>query len=912
MPELAGFETINIANTAAGLGAHTGFSDWAPDATALNLTRSSNAIEVNDIDYGQTTISLVSTNQNVTLAGTTDDASITLSGVTAGTLIVEDATAATLNVTADSELDDIGNGDLTDLVITGSGSFTLGATTEALTSIDASGNTGGITLVDVDATATSVTGTAEDDVVDVSGALDFATDDVALDGGDGDDTLSIDTNVVDGDGVTNFETIELVVSGLSYATTAIADVTTIRVATPGANNGAANNDTATISAYDGSAAIEITDVNVADDTEAETINLDIGIAENFGEGTADELTVGIVTTQDGGNAGQAYIVADIDVDDEAVGNENIETLNVNISGTRDVTITNIDLDQQGTATTVNIVSSVDVTVSDIDFNTITSGDDLGNTINFAGSTGDVTLSIKDDDYDADDVITGGAGDDTLVIATIGNLTIAPTLSGFETIRIGDSSNANATLDLADATDYSTIELNAVSTAALTIDNVASGTVIAVTDENDGDAINIDGATAGSSLTVTFADADEYDGNEAFVLGAEFTTVTFEVDEDSADVDEIDVDFEAAASLTINITGNDSTDDTLVGVFDFTSTVASIAINSEVALTVDFSADTLEDDITIDFSGSTGDVALTIASADLALSDTTIIGGAGEDDTLTVSLGATTNAATVSGFENIVVSDSNAGTLDISALEGATSFTLDAETGALTITNGTTDLELAFSASAGQDAVSVDGADNTANGNTLTLVFTSADAANSDDVTVTDYENIVVSTTVNVTSLDLTAATDDADTVTFTGSGNVTLAAAADLTGAETIDLSALEGSFDTTDSGAFAADADIILGSDNVDVDLDLAAGSSQTITFGSTLEAGEVVTIAGFAAGDGVATAADILDLSALGVTSLDDLTFTDNGADVEITSAEFDGMIVLVGVLTADLVAANIDFGG
>ena len=103
--------------------------------------------------------------------------------------------------------------------------------------------------------------------------------------------------------------------------------------------------------------------------------------------------------------------------------------------------------------------------------------------------------------------------------------------------------------------------------------------------------------------------------------------------------------------------------------------------------------------------------------------------------------------------------------------------------------------------------------------------------------------------------------------------------------------------------------------SDNVDVDLDLAAGTSQTITFGSTLDTGDVVTIAGFAGGNGVA--ADTLDLSALGIGSTADLTFTDSDADndntddtLTITSADFDGSIVLVATVTADIIASNFDF--
>lgn len=909
MPVLTSIETVTINNVAAGLAAHTGFSDFAPAATSLITSRTSNAIEINDIDFTATTVTLSATNQNITLEGT-GAATINVAGVTAGDLQVDTATAATLNVTSDSTIDDIANGALTSLTVTGSGALTLSAVTEGLTSLDASDNTGGISVTGLDIEATSFTGTAADDtiVAGAADALDNAGDDTSLDGGDGTDTLVITADIVDASETTNIENVMLAASGMTYAMD-IDGATGIWAGTPGADNAGVNNDTAAISGYDGSAAIYVVDANQLDATEGDTINLDVGVDTDY---TA-ETTVNIVTSK---TATQDFVVADIDIDDEA-GGDDIESFIINVSGTRGVTIANIDLDAHGDTPTLAINSSVDVTVSDVDFATTTTDDDLGNTITFAGSTGAVTYVMGDSGYDADadDSITGGSGSTDVISIDIADDALAPTISGFETIQITDA-NAGS-LALTNVTGYSTIALDAVDTGNSTITAIASGTTIAVTDEADGDTIALNTAAAGGELSVTLDDADAYEGGDAFSFGANVSTVNFAIDEDTVDADDLTATFAAAAAVTVNITGDDSTDDDLTGALTFSATVLNVEINSAPDLTISTDGATLDDDITLDFSGSTGAIALTVDEADLALSDTTLVGGSGSSDTLTVDIAATTNAATVSGFETVVVTDANGGTLDLGEMTGVTAVQTDADgigTGNLTINDADT-ATIQLSDGAGPVDITLDGSSTTGAGLTLDLTLEDALA---DQVIVTDIETVNLDLTVASGALDFDLSDAEVDTLVITSDAaeDSVFAATSTFAGVNTLDLSGVAGDLDLDDV-TLAAGVNITLGASNDTIKITLAGATRQTITFGTDIANGEDVILTNF--DTGIGATGDLLDLSALGITDIAELTFTDadflaaggGNVDVVITADAFDGEIVLLGVLTADVAAANLIVG-
>ena len=689
----------------------------------------------------------------------------------------------------------------------------------------------------------------------------------------------------------------------------VVGATAITFATDGTSGGGAD-ETGAVSDYDGSATITVSDVNIDDLTDDDEFSLDVEAAEDAAEGDADSVTVAIVTTQVDSVDDSDFIIDEINIVDEATGDENYEIFNVNVSGVRGVTLQELNLGDQGDTPVVNVNTSVALAMTGVTFETTTAGDDLGNTISFAGSTGAVTYNVGDLGYasDSDDVITGGSGSDTLAI-NIANDDNTFTMSGFETLHIDDANGGS--LSFANVTGVTTIELDGVSTGNVTLTNIDSGTTVTVKDESTA-TVNINAASAGSSVSVTYEDGNAYAGGDTLSFGANVSTVSVAVDEDDTDVDEIDMVF--AGNNTLNITGDDSTDDVLALVLNQAATATSVAINSTAAVQYDASGDALDDDINLTFAGSTGVVTFTVAADDLEEADSTFVGGSGSTDEMIVDLVAQSTAATVSGFETLTILDSDEATVDMDNFVGVTTIDLqDVDTDALTINNvngETVKLSTGVGASVGEIVIDSD----TDGGGTLTASVLLSIADTDNDLDVTDFASLTVEADEDQDELLLALSDDDVDTVTFTGDSDIVLSASAAVTVAETVFISNA-GDFDTTDSGAFAADTNITLHSDNVDVDLDLAAGTSQTITFGSTLDTGDVVTIAGFAGGNGVA--ADTLDLSALGIGSTADLTFTDSDADndntddtLTITSADFDGSIVLVATVTADIITSNFDF--
>jgi len=903
-PVLNSFETVTITNALSGIGAHTGVSTWAADATNIQI-KGAQATELNDLAYATQTVTMNATSGNITLDGTGTTATVNVAGTTAGDLQVETATTAVLNVTAASTIDDIATGgDATTLTITGSGALTLSAVSDTdVTTVNAADNTGGVTIRGLDfANITSVTGTAGNDTFGTTTAI-VATDTIA--GGDGTDTLEIATAITAATLVTGIENVTVTGAGIDYEME-VDGATGITFATDGTTTGNADVETGTVSDYDGSATITVSDVNIDDTSEDDEFDITIEAAEDAAEGDADTVTLAIVTTQTATD-GDAYIIDDINYVDEATGAENWETFVINISGTRGVTIEAVDLSDQGDTPVVNVNTSVALTMTGVTFDTTTAGDDLGNTISFAGSTGAVTYNVGDLGYasDSDDVITGGSGSDTLAI-DIANDANTFTMSGFETLHIDDS-NAGS-LSFANITGVTTIELDGVTTGDVTLTNIDSGTAVTVKDEGD-ETSNINAAAAGASVSVTYEDADEYDGGDTLSFGANVSTVSVAVDEDDTDIDEIDMAF--AGNITLNITGDDSTDDVLALVLDQAATTTSVAINSTAVISYDASGDALDDDITVTFAGSTGAVSFTVAGDDLAVADTTLVGGSGSSDTLVTTLAAQSTAATVSGFETLSILDANSATVDLDDYTGVTTISLvdvDAGTLALNNVNGEA-IDINTGVGAASAIITVDS--DTDGGGSLTLTMTASFADIDNEIIVTDFATLAFEADEDQDALYFDLDDDDLDTATFTGDSDIVMSTSGDMDVFETINIFNA-GDFDTSDTGNSAADTNFNLHSDNVDVSLDLGSGSAQTITFGTTLDTNDVVAIAGFLAGSGVA--ADILNLSALGVTGTGDLTFADSDADndntddtVTITSSLFDGSIVLSGVVTSDLSAGD-----
>jgi hypothetical protein len=158
-----------------------------------------------------------------------------------------------------------------------------------------------------------------------------------------------------------------------------------------------------------------------------------------------------------------------------------------------------------------------------------------------------------------------------------------------------------------------------------------------------------------------------------------------------------------------------------------------------------------------------------------------------------------------------------------------------------------------------------------------------------------------------------------------GAGNLT----------DTLDLSNFNGKFLMDTNAGINHDVHTInvgnlLDGSVINVQSGVAAGDAQTYHFGAELDnditigtAGGPFNFDGVAGNSGNGTGAaglnaDVLDLSALGVTALSDLSITysdvdgdgNDDATIGSSSGAFDGHIILVGIADGELTAANFHF--
>lgn len=310
--------------------------------------------------------------------------------------------------------------------------------------------------------------------------------------------------------------------------------------------------------------------------------------------------------------------------------------------------------------------------------------------------------------------------------------------------------------------------------------------------------------------------------------------------------------------------------------------------------MDVSADTLNTGVEINLSGTEEDTVLTVSATQIASGGFDLIGGDGDNDALIVDISTSTSAATISGFETLMIDESNGGTINMQNITGVETINIDAITGALNVSNIADGQAVDITSSQNTITLTSDDADNSIN-ITFDDVFDDA----TDVLVVEDFATVNIDTEeLNQTGVILNLS-GDADTLVLTGEGDFVLAATSNITGVGTFDLSGFEGEAD------FAAlvmddDADVILGADNGDVDFTLDTDGSNIITFASDL-VGDV-TINGFEFG----FISDRIDLTALGVANSSQLTVVyDGGAGGDSTGDEsftltsdlFDGSIILVG---------------
>lgn len=434
-----GFDVLETLSLTNSNGATT--LDTAATTLTVNLDNVDHTV---NLDSGAATI----TNLTINTSGTASTGAITAAAAETVTINAEAALSGASTFTAATLID-----------VNGSASVNLtGATTDAATleTIDASGNTGGVTAVLGGTNAVAFTGGAGNDSLTLGAAAIASGDNIDL--GAGDDTLVIATG-------TNASTINATVTGgagtdtlsMGYAdAVAVSANTDFDAEVTGferlainnvANNADASADTHTVNL--GNLTYDYVTVSGSDngvntvDTLAltnaaanstvafrttSTANSLTTVALADATGTADALNFVLASTN------QTNVVNGVDVADQAAGTANnagtvtanaVETFNISSSAADADGATNVITANGDAVTTINVSGNAGVNLTSSNTTTLKTVDASGLTaggLTFTANSANMTVTggagtdmITTTDASDSATLNGGAGDDTFVI-----------------------------------------------------------------------------------------------------------------------------------------------------------------------------------------------------------------------------------------------------------------------------------------------------------------------------------------------------------------------------------------------------------------------------------------------------------------------------------------------------------------
>jgi S-layer protein len=521
---LTSIEVINLTNT---VGTNILDLAGATGVTTLNSVNSATQIaQFDNVQSAPTNFGLTNTGVGLTanilnaaLAGTTNAATLTLNGVTAGTVTLQTLTAAsgyeTLNIVSSGStanvLTAVTDGISTSLAtinVSGTQAVNLGATLDAtVLTVDASTLTGILTVTQTNAVKTTITGGSANDVIDVSGAFVDLTDTTNADvinGGAGTDVLRL--AYAEGAAVTsaaqwaNVTSIETVRFDTVAATTAI--------------NGAFFTGVTTFE-FDGGIGALSHIVASGQEIQYDTADADDN-AQSFtitGVATTDSMIIDI-NGVDIGAGTQTYVgietlnIATSDtalMDGAHVMTATAATETINISGTGTLTLGNITADAINvtmTAGTLNLGTMQQATVFNGGASVDTITGSVAGDILIGGAGADfLTNTAAGAAASAGDIMTGGADFDTFTLvgvsASTTNYTGSATITDF---TVGAS---------ATNTDFLRLSANDASYAAtgLTVDGTgagAAGSVGVLALAQNGTAAGVNATTEFVKLTTGVA------------------------------------------------------------------------------------------------------------------------------------------------------------------------------------------------------------------------------------------------------------------------------------------------------------------------------------------------------------------------------------------------------------------------
>jgi hypothetical protein len=534
-PTLTNIETINI--TDYGTQATTLAGASITGATAFNFSNSANTANVFTVTSLPTLANVGVTNQAVgatlsfataATSGATDAMTLTLNGMTAGTLTFTSGTTngvETLNIvssTAASTVADIVmNGTtLTTVNVSGDANFTHTASLDAnVTTVNASTATGNVSVRQDNAGAFTFTGGAGNDSVNLAG--NYGTTDT-INGGAGSDTLRGLTAVIGGTAanqtnVTNTEKLRV-----SDAHTTAINVTHFGSITDvtldlGSNAGTITNAASGlkvnqgVSGAGGAVGAGTLIVTVSGSATTDSVTYTLSDAEQAGAVTFTGVeTLNLVSNLnlDGsaaavGTAGQNTLTSTLILTDTAALEKVVVTGTEQLNLTGAVTANQID----ASAFTEPLIMGAACTISGV---TVTGGSgadtlwgSAGNDILIGGAGNDIINSLA-----GNDIVTGGAGANTFRQSIAGLLGVdRQTITDFDdTVTSGDVFNLNSGLATLTGTDNfatsATIQTHSASgnlavNAAAEVVVIRSATVTDLTSANSLTGTNLVTAVGGT-------------------------------------------------------------------------------------------------------------------------------------------------------------------------------------------------------------------------------------------------------------------------------------------------------------------------------------------------------------------------------------------------------------------------------
>jgi hypothetical protein len=540
-----------------------------------------------------------------------------------------------------------------------------------------------------------------------------------------------------------------------------------------------------------------------------------------------------------------------------------------------------------------------------------------------------------------DVISLGAGTGDKITANINAGTVAPTITGVETIQL--TALGAGTLDLANTTGVTSI-VNSASSAALTVDNIAALAPITIANTDQATTIVFKAAAAAGaadSLTLNLNDVSggiitigsESDANgslETINIVSTGTNVTG------------NLDFGATAT-TVNVTGAGSTDlnasdefpaftsfdgsaatgaidvafsdrATTSATLDLTVKTGSGADDVDMALVVDADVDNL----TIDL-GAGNDRLILDANTDTGNS---IDGGAGTDILqLDIAMTATV-AGYVSNFETLEINGPADLTQDMDSADGMNTVNIfdmtassndlnidDAADGIVINANGALLAATAAGASADMTILSVDlKSDGATDDMTLNLNASAGGVSIADFLPNSQFETVTVTssgtaanTIVDISSAKTNMVISGATALTVTGTGALL----------GVLDASAMTGALTTTTSTT----ALTIKGGSAGDTFTSglLATGITQTLNGGAgndTLTAGQIVTTGNLVLnGDAGSDTINVADMDGNTTGTVISTAVLDGGAGIDFLTLDAVNTVVLVNIGSTATTAADAD---